>query len=177
MLKYFPRELANFYINLGRYLMIKSWMIIGSIVFLVGLASALVKPTDFSWFNRLQRPKWLVFERLIPLIWTVIFICATWSAVIVWETYPGTSNTWLRMFLYLLLEIVTMAYTPVMCNFRSLKVGTIIGGTGVFLSLILVVNIWQISTPAVWLLVPYILWSPIGTYTTWEMMNLNPADA
>jgi tryptophan-rich sensory protein len=24
------------------------------------------------------------------------------------------------------------------------------------------------------LLVPYVIWSPIGTYTTWEMMQLNP---
>ncbi|HEY9813633.1 MAG TPA: TspO protein, partial [Candidatus Sericytochromatia bacterium] len=27
------------------------------------------------------------------------------------------------------------------------------------------------------LLLPYVIWSPIGTYTTWEMMKLNPNDA
>ncbi|MDP5339611.1 MAG: TspO protein, partial [Nodularia sp. (in: cyanobacteria)] len=27
------------------------------------------------------------------------------------------------------------------------------------------------------LLVPYLLWSPIGTYTTWKMISLNPQDA
>ena len=80
------------------------------------------------------------------------------------------------MGLYLLLEIVTMSYTSVMCKVRSLKVGTIIGGTGAILSVILALTVLPVSEPAALLLLPYILWSPIGTYTTWAMMHLNPAD-
>lgn len=156
--------------------MIKSWMVIGAVAFIVALASNLIAPSDRQWFNRLQRPKWLVFEKAIPVIWTVIFICAAWSAVIVWEKEPGTQSTWLRMGLYLLLEIVTISYTSVMCKVRSLKVGTIIGGTGAILSVILALSVLQVSEPAALLLLPYILWSPIGTYTTWAMMHLNPAD-
>jgi translocator protein len=157
--------------------MIKSWMVIGGVAFVVALVANIIAPSDIKWFNRLQRPKWLVFEKAIPLIWTVIFICAAWSAVIVWEKEPGTQSTWLRMGLYLLLEIATISYTPVMCKFRSLKVGTIIGGTGAILSIILALSVLQVSEPAALLLLPYILWSPIGTYTTWAMIHLNPADA
>ena len=96
--------------------------------------------------------------------------------MIVWEQAPGTQETWLRMGLYLLLEIVTMSYTSVMCKLRSLKVGTIIGGTGAILSVILALSVLPVSESATLLLLPYILWSPIGTYTTWAMMYLNPAD-
>ncbi|MEG4500482.1 TspO/MBR family protein [Microcoleus sp. F10-C6] len=156
--------------------MIKSWMVIGGVAFVVALAASLLSPSDIKWFNRLQRPRWLVFEKAIPIIWTVIFICAAWSAVIVWEKEPGTQETWLRMGLYLLLEIVTISYTSVMCKLKSLKVGTIIGGTGAILSVILALSVLQVSESAALLLLPYILWSPIGTYTTWAMMHLNPAD-
>ncbi len=156
--------------------MIKSWMVIGGVAFAVALLANLLSPSDIQWFNRLQRPRWLVFEKAIPIIWTVIFICAAWSAVIVWEKEPGTQETWLRMGLYLLLEIVTISYTSVMCKLKSLKVGTIIGGTGAILSVILALSVLQVSQPATLLLLPYILWSPIGTYTTWAMMHLNPAD-
>lgn len=156
--------------------MIKSWMVIGGVAFVVALGANIIAPSDIQWFNRLQRPRWLVFEKAIPLIWTVIFICAAWSAVIVWEKEPGTQETWLRMGLYLLLEIVTISYTSVMCKVRSLKVGTIIGGTGAILSVILALIVLQVSEQAALLLLPYILWSPIGTYTTWAMMHLNPAD-
>jgi tryptophan-rich sensory protein len=121
----------------------------------------------------LRRPSWLIFEAAIPIIWTVIFICGAWSAYIVWE---NTGN-WLLMGFYLLLEIVTIAYTPVMFRLRSLRVGTIIGGIGAIIAILLTLTVLPISGWAALLLVPYVIWSPIGTYTTWEMSRLNPADA
>ena|SRR4028119_300050 len=154
--------------------MIKSWMVIGAVALLVvALGGALVTPDGSRWFNRLQRPRWLTFEPAIPFIWTVIYICAAWSAYVVWESALGSRKTWL-MLLYLLLEVITTAYTPALFRLRSLKVGTIIGGTGAVLSIILALLVLPISTWASLLLVPYMIWSPIGTYTTWEMMQLNP---
>jgi translocator protein len=157
--------------------MIKSWMVIGGVAFLVALAANLITPSDRQWFKRLQRPRWLTFEAAIPVIWIVIFICAAWSAYIVWEKTPGATSTWLIMGLYLLLEIITIAYTPVMFRLRSLKVGTILGGTGFIIGALLILAVLSISGWAALLLVPYFLWSPIGTYTTWEMIKLNPQDA
>ncbi|MEC4819501.1 MAG: tryptophan-rich sensory protein, partial [Scytonema sp. PMC 1069.18] len=86
------------------------------------------------------------------------------------------TRTWWLMGLYLLLEIITIAYTPVMFRLRSLKVGTIIGATGFIEAIILAIAVLPVSAWAVVLLIPYLLWSPIGTYTTWEMMHLNPQD-
>ncbi len=31
----------------------------------------------------------------------------------------------------------------------------------------------QHSQPAVWLLIAYLLWSPVGTLVTWQMQRLN----
>ena len=80
------------------------------------------------------------------------------------------------MGVYLLLEIVTLSYNPVMMWLRSLRVGTIIGAIGFVIGLGLAIAVWPISSTATWLLVPYLLWSPIGTYTTWAMARLNPLD-
>ncbi len=156
--------------------MIKSWMVIGGVAFLVALAANLITPSDRKWFKRLQRPRWLTFEAAIPVIWTVIFICGAWSAYIIWEHDPGSTTTWLMMGFYLLLEIVTIAYTPVMFRLRSLKAGTILGGTGFVIGILLTLAVLTISGWAALLLVPYLLWSPIGTYTTRQMMSLNPED-
>jgi tryptophan-rich sensory protein len=154
--------------------MIKTVLIIGGIAFLVGLPSGLTSPNDNRWFFQLSRPRWLTFEWAIPLIWMMIFICAIASAVIVWEKEPGTFYTWLRMGLFLLLEMMTMAYTSVMCKIRSLRVGVLIGGTGAILSIMLAISVFPVSIWASLCLLPYVLWSPIGTYTTWEMIHLNP---
>jgi translocator protein len=155
--------------------MIKSWMVVGGVTLAVAvLVQLTMRPSGIKWFNRLRRPAWLTFEKAIPVIWTVIFICAAWSATIVWDTAPP--QVWLLMGGYLLLELVTLAYSPVMMNLRSLKVGTIIGGTGFVIGAILALWVWQVSQTAALLLVPYLLWSPIGTYTTWAMTHLNPKD-
>ncbi len=66
--------------------MIKSWMVIGGVAFLVALANnILLTSDDIRWFNRLTRPRWLTFERAIPLIWIIVFIAGAWSAILVWE--------------------------------------------------------------------------------------------
>lgn len=158
--------------------MIKSWMVIGGVTLLVALAGGLVRPRDTKWFKRLQRPPWLSFEAAIPIIWTFIFICGAWSAYIVWEQNPGSPFTWFLMAYYLLVELVIIAYTPVMLGFHSLKVGTIIGGVGAVLGAILTVIVGlMVSGWAALLLIPYVIWSPIGTFTTWQMIQLNPNDA
>ncbi|MGB5960551.1 MAG: TspO/MBR family protein [Coleofasciculaceae cyanobacterium] len=155
-------------------MMIKSWMIIGAVTFIVALAGNFITPKDAKWFKRLQRPRWLTFEKAIPLIWIFVFICGAWSAYDVWESEPGSTKTWTLMGLYLLVELVTIAYNPAMFRLRSLKVGTILGGVGAVLGIILALLVLPISNVAFLLLLPYIIWSPIGTYTTWEMMKLNP---
>ena len=155
--------------------MIKSWMVIGGVTLLVALAASFITPSDSRWFKRLRRPSWLTFEAAIPIIWTVIFICGAWSAYIVWENDPGSTRTWLLMGLYLLLEIVTVSYTSVTLRVRSLTVGTIIGVTGLIVSILLTLTVLPISGWAAVLLLPYLIWSPIGSYTTWEMIRLNPS--
>lgn len=157
--------------------MIPSWLPIGIVTLAVPFSfNRLISSKDFRWFKRLRRPNWLTFEWAIPFIWITVFICGAWSAYNVWESNPGTISTWLLMGFYLLVEIAISLYTLVMCKTRSLKVGTIIGGTGFFLGAILAVTILPISKTAFLLLLPYLLWSPIGTFVTWQMMQLNPMD-
>lgn len=77
---------------------------------------------------------------------------------------------------YLLVEIAIVAYNPVMLRLHSLKAGTIVGAIGSILGIILAITVWSVSPWATLLLVPYVIWSPIGTYTTYEMIQLNPED-
>jgi translocator protein len=154
--------------------MIKDGIIIGSIAFLVALGSFLIRPRDIPWATHLDRPKWLFFEPAIPFIWTTIFICGTISAYLVWHENPGSRDTWMLMALYLLIELVTVAYIPLTLRFHSLVVGTLLGGLGLALALILLLIVWTISKWAAILLLPYVLWGPIGTYTTRRMIDLNP---
>lgn len=158
--------------------MLPSWLGIGIVTLAIPfICNRFISNRDFRWFKRLRRPDWLTFEWAIPVIWTVVFICGAWSAYNVWQQDPGSTSTWLFMAFYLLVETAISLYTVVMCKTRSLKIGTIIGGTGFFLGAILATVVQPISNTAFLLLLPYLLWSPVGTFVTWQMMRLNPIDA
>lgn len=154
----------------------KPWVIIAGITILVALGSLLIRPRqDLRWVKRLDRPRWLtVVEPAIPVIWTIAFTCGAGSALLVWHREPGTLKTWLLMGVYLLVEIVTVAYIPLTLRLRSLATGTILGGLGAVLGVLLTIGVSFISGQAALLLLPYILWSPIGTYATQELIDLNP---
>ncbi|MBW4641288.1 MAG: TspO/MBR family protein [Gloeocapsa sp. UFS-A4-WI-NPMV-4B04] len=143
------------------------------------------------WFQNLLRPNWLTFEFLIPLIWSVIWICATISAILVWEKTRASPRRglsplipkggpefphrpWLLMGLYAALALLTSLYSPVVVELRTLLGGLIVGGTATLIAYILAVLVRSISAKASWLLLPYLLWGPVGTYLTWVLMQLNP---
>lgn len=154
--------------------MIKPWMAIAAVTFLVALGGFFIRPRDIRWGTRLDRPNWLFFEPAIPLIWTAIFTCGAISAWLVWQQDPGSLKTWMLMGLYLLLEVITVAYIPATLRSRSLVVGTVLGALGFLAGIGLTLAVWPSSHTAALLLLPYLIWSPIGTYTTRQMIDLNP---
>jgi tryptophan-rich sensory protein len=77
---------------------------------------------------------------------------------------------------YAIVEFAILSYTPVMTRLRNVRAGVFSGALGFILGLVLTAQVWQISSLAGWLLVPYLLWSPVGTYVTWVMARLNPPE-
>lgn len=154
--------------------MLQPWLVIAITTFVIALGGFYLRPRDLRWGAKLDRPKWLFFEPAIPLIWTVIFACGAASAWFVWKQNPASSSTWGLMVLYALLEVVTVAYIPATLRLRSLSVGTLLGAIGFLCGVGLAFTVWSISHAATLLLVPYLLWSPIGTLTTHQMIDLNP---
>jgi tryptophan-rich sensory protein len=124
---------------------------------------------QFAWFIRLRRPVWLTFERLIPAIWVAIYACFYASALLSWNA----SWSWGLMAGYFGLLVLVQSYTWLICRTRRLANGTAVGFAGWVWGLALTVVVLQISVLAALLLVPYLLWSPVGTFVTWQMQQLN----
>lgn len=142
------------------------------VILLVMVAVALSlnpRRTDFAWFLRLRRPAWLGFEPLIPLIWLLIYACFFASALLVWRA----SGRWDLMAGYLLLLVLVQSYTWVICRSRRLSPGTAVGFIGWVWGVALTIAVARVSEPGWLLLVPYLLWSPVGTFVTWQMQRLN----
>ncbi len=154
--------------------MVPSWLVITVVVFAIALGLNRLSLRERRWFMQLRRPAWLTFEWAIPLMWLFIFACGIVSATLTWKANPGDGRTWALMVGYLGVELAIMAYTPVMCRYRSLTIGTAIGGLGFVLGCLLMWQVWLVDRRAALWLLPYLLWSPIGTFVTWQMISLNP---
>jgi tryptophan-rich sensory protein len=124
---------------------------------------------QFAWFLRLRRPAWLTFEGLIPLIWIAIYACFYASALLSWND----SWSWGLMAGYLVLLLLVQSYTWLICRSRRLANGTAVGLAGWLWGVALAVLVQPHSTVAVLLLIPFLLWSPVGTLVTWQMQRLN----
>jgi tryptophan-rich sensory protein len=145
-----------------------AWLSILLVMVIVGIA---LNPsaTEFSWFLRLRRPAWLTFERWIPLIWLAIYTCFYGSALLAWQG-GGSSGL---MAGYLLLLVLVQSYTLVICKTRRLSSGTAIGLLGWLWGLVLVGAVHGVNNQAAQLLIPDLLWSPVGTLVTWQMQRIN----
>ena len=147
-------------------------MVAAALILLVMLAVGVsLNPSreQFAWFLRLRRPAWLTFEGLIPLIWISIYACFYASALLAWNA----RWSWGLMAAYLGLLVLVQSYTWVICTSRSLARGTAIGFAGWLWGMALAAVVLPQSLPAALLLVPYLLWSPVGTLVTWQMQRLN----
>lgn len=142
------------------------WILIAMVGVAVG-----INPTkgEFSWFLRLMRPRWLVFEGWIPVIWLVIYACFYGSALLSWNA----AAQWALLMGYLVLLVLVQSYTLVICRSRSLGAGTWIGFAGWVWGIALTLVVAQHSFGAWLLLLPYLIWSPVGTFVTWQMQKLN----
>jgi benzodiazapine receptor len=124
---------------------------------------------EFSWFLALRRPAWLRFERWIPLIWITIYACFYASALLAWRS--GNSLALQAGFLVLL--VLVQSYTWLICRTRRLANGTRVGFAGWVWGVALALIVLESSRSAALLLLPYLLWSPVGTLVTWQMQRLN----
>lgn len=151
----------------------KARWIITAISAALFFGSSLLTSAQDPWFQSLERPDWLTFEFLIGFIWAFIWICGTISVILVWEKSTPQLRPWHMAGLYLAIALLTLTYSPVVEKFHSLWGGFLVGGLATLLVYLLAMLIAPISRKAASLLVPYLIWGPIGTYLTWVLIQLN----
>jgi benzodiazapine receptor len=141
------------------------------ILVVVGATVLVIMPSqaEFAWFLRLRRPAWLSFEGWIPVIWLLIYGCFYASALLAWNRSASGG----LMAGYLLLLVLVQSYTWLICRTRRLANGTAVGLLGWLWGVVLAVLVAASSQAAALLLIPYLLWSPVGTLVTWQMQRLN----
>jgi len=131
------------------------------------LTAAAVK----TWYRGLRKPSWTPPGGVIGAVWTVLYILAAISALIVWNLSAPVSA--IVATLFILNAVVNVFWSYVF--FYLYKMGPAIW-VCLFLDITIVLLIWFIaplSVLAAWLLVPYAAWVTFASYLNYRVWAMN----
>jgi tryptophan-rich sensory protein len=151
-----------------------SYILIPLVAILVAfLGGRLTMRSVVTWYRTIRKPLWTPPGSVIGLVWTVLYILAAVSALIVWNLPGGVSVPVVILVLFILNAIVNVAWSYVFFSLH--RPGPAIG-VSLFLDLTIMLLIWYIaplSVLAAWLLVPYVAWVSFATYLNYRVWAMN----
>lgn len=166
-----------------------NYFIIPFITICVALLGSVLTSYGMQWYDGtlvkplLTPPKWV-----FPLAWNLIFLCATISALIIWNKAPA-KRSFFTIFSgkklshsasqrFLIILFIVNALLNVLWSYLFFSLHAIAAAFVEMLllelSLILMIPLaWQQSRVASILLIPYFLWVGFATYLTFVILSLN----
>lgn len=145
-----------------------AWLLI---LLLIELLIIVCNPrqADFSWFQSLRRPSWLVFQSWTSLIRLVNHLGLYFAAVLL----QARTGLWIWVLPSLLLILLVEMAIQLTCRLRRLGLGSLLIATSWLFGLLLFLVLIRPWPLAAALMVPFLIWSPIESVILWRMMSLN----
>lgn len=150
-----------------------NYFIIPLIVLITAILGNWLTGGGMDWYKTIRLPSWTPPGSMIGIVWTIIFILSTASALIFYNLAErGNRFIWI-IFICLLNAILNISWSYLF--FRQHLIGpAVIEAALLDLSVIaLIILIWPISRLASLLLLPYAGWAAFATYLTYIVWSLN----
>lgn len=156
-----------------------NYIVIPLITVAVALVGSLLTSAGMDWYATIAKPSFTPPGSAISAVWTIIFILATISALMVWNSPERKANRkiaavfpWIVVF-FLLNAFLNVFWSFVFFN-RHMMYAAFWEAIALDITVIvLVVLIWPFSRLASVLLFPYAAWVAFASYLTWTVWTLN----
>jgi tryptophan-rich sensory protein len=124
-----------------------------------------------TWYRGLRKPSWTPPGGVIGAVWTVLYILAAISALIVWNLSAPVSMVIATLFVLNAVVNVFWSYIFFYLHKTGLAIWVCL-----VLDLTIILLIWFIaplSSVAAWLLVPYAAWVSFASYLNYRVWAMN----
>lgn len=125
-----------------------------------------------NWYKTIILPEFTPPGSFIGTVWTILFILATISALIVWNKVAGKRKNIIGS-AFILNALLNVGWS-------FLFFGLHLVGSAIYEAallgvsvLVLMILIWPVSKLASWLLAPYLAWVSFATVLTYTIWSLN----
>lgn len=150
-----------------------NYIIIPLITILVSVIGSFVTSRGMNWYKTIHLPEITPPGQFIGAVWTILFILATISALIVWNTAERTGNFKLIIGLFVINAFLNVLWSYMFFGAHWIGPAIIEAGLLCLSVIILVISIWPSSKLAASLLIPYAGWTAFATYLTYTIWQLN----
>jgi len=150
-----------------------SYLIIPVITVLVATIGSFITAIGMVWYNGLNFPAFVPSGSFIGLVWTVIFVLSTISALLFYNK-PDKSSS----FMVIALLFFNNAFLNILWS--SLFFGKHLIGLALIeiiilnlVNLIMIIMLWKKHLISALLLLPYFIWVCVATYLNYSFWLLN----
>ncbi len=127
------------------------------------------------WYETLKLPSGHPTLPLIALIWAVIFICAAWSMLYIWNKIPRGKEQHELIMIFLIIVVANLLWSVTFFLFHligwSVWIATLISLAAFLLSALL---LHRHSVEAGLLMLPYAVWVAYAAFLTNQVALMNP---
>jgi translocator protein len=150
-----------------------NYIIIPAVTVLVSRLGNWFTDQGQDWYQTLTLPPWTPPGWFIGVMWTIIFILTTASAMLVWNKAPRTERFRWTIAIFLVNAWLNAAWSYLFFYERqiaSAAVDSLLLGITVA---VLIVLIRPYHRLAAYLLLPYLVWVGFATYLNYRILELN----
>lgn len=149
-----------------------NYIVIFSITIIVAVVGSWLTAMGMGWYNNLNLPSIAPAGSFIGLVWTVIFILSTASAILFWNSPRG------KDFKIIIGLFILNAFLNVLWSFLFFALHLFWWAIAEMIllnlvNLLLIALLWKYNRKSAILLVPYFLWVSFATYLAYSVASLN----
>lgn len=150
-----------------------NYIIIPLITIFVSVLGSMITSSGMKWYKTLKLPAFTPPGAAIGAVWTVIFILATISLLIVWNKFQNTEQFWIIIGLFAVNAFLNVFWSYLFFGVHMLNAAVVEAALLDLSVIVLIVLIWPFSRLAAGLLIPYAAWTAFATYLTYIIWSLN----
>lgn len=130
------------------------------------VGSLVTTPAINSWYRYLNQPAFAPPNWIFAPVWTILYILMGISLYLAWTRRARLIWFWLQL-------VLSANWSLVFFGLRSPRLA-LLNIIVLWFSIILTIkDFHRKSSPAAWLLIPYLAWVTFATYLNWAIWRLN----
>ena len=150
-----------------------NYLLIPLATIITALGGSWITSAGMSWYRQIHLPAWTPAGSLIGAVWTILFVLATISALLIYNLIPKGKKRRQIMWAFLINAILNACWSALFFGWHSLTLAIIEAAVLALSVLALIILTWPRSKAAAVMLMPYFAWVCFATYLTYSVWSLN----